>query len=105
MTLAQVLQEVWKGALADALAEVEVDGRRYRVERTRSKGLVTVSFPYAGQTIDGIEQNPETKSRWAQMARDGKRIMQFTTKHRYFANVAEGVLTRYPAWAALGLPE
>jgi hypothetical protein len=55
--------------------------------------------------LDGIEQNPETSSRWAALAREGKRVMQFSHEHRYFANVCEGELTRYPAWSAQRLPE
>ena len=45
--------------------------------------------------IDGIEQNPETGSRWALLAREGKRIMQFSLERRYIGNVAEGELVRY----------
>jgi hypothetical protein len=53
----------------------------------------------------GIEQNPATKSRWAALAREGSRIMQFRCQGRYVANVCEGKLLRYPAWTALALPE
>jgi len=35
------------------------------------------------------EQNPETKSRWAQMAREGKRVMYFLSEGRYIANVVK----------------
>ncbi|MGD0250556.1 MAG: hypothetical protein ABSB97_06705 [Thermoplasmata archaeon] len=80
-------------------------GRRYKVGRTRNQGLRTVALFYEEHPVEGIEQNPEKTSRWAQLARDGKQIMQFSCRHRYFANVCEGVLTRYPAWKSLGLPE
>jgi len=53
----------------------------------------------------GIEQNPKTASRWAELARQGNRIMQFRCSGRYVANVCEGKLLRYPAWKALELPE
>jgi len=36
------------------------------------------------------EQNPETKSRWAQMARERKRVRQFLSEGRYIANVVDG---------------
>jgi hypothetical protein len=41
-------------------------------------------------TIVGIEQNPKTKSRWAQMAGSGKKVMQFIQDGRYVAVVADG---------------
>ena len=55
--------------------------------------------------IIGIEQNPATSSRWAALAEEGKRIMQFRCKGCYVANVCEGKLLRYPAWGALKLPD
>jgi len=77
----------------------------YRVTRTRSRGLRVVDFEYAGRRLTGIEQNPDTASKWAALARQGQGVMQFSMGGRYFAVVAEGKLTRYPAWAALDLPE
>jgi len=41
------------------------------------------------------EQNPETKSRWAQLAREGKKVMQFLSGGRYVANVVDGKATVY----------
>ncbi len=75
------------------------------VGSTRAKKLRTVRFEYSGCRLDGIEQNPETTSRWAALAREGKRVMQYSFQQRYVANVCEGKLTRYPAWRALQLPE
>ena len=104
-TLAQDLVQVWTQALVDGAPEVEVGGHRYRVERSRNKGLRIVAFTSQSEKIEGIEQNPHTRSRWAELAQAGQRIMQFSSKGRYFANVCEGKLTRYPAWKALGLPD
>ena len=39
--------------------------------------------------------NPETQSRWAQMARSGKKVMQFLREGGYMANVADGKVTIY----------
>ncbi len=36
-----------------------------------------MDFSFDGNEIRGLEQNPQTKSRWAQMARSGKKVMQF----------------------------
>jgi len=105
MTLGEVLIDAWRQSLLEGRSEVELAGRHYKVGRTRNQGLRTVSLTYEDHLIEGIEQNPEKTSRWAQLARDGKQIMQFSSKHRYFANVCEGVLMRYPAWKSLGLPD
>lgn len=105
MTLEETLIHVWRQALEPEAEEIEIEGKSFKVGRTRSKGLRIVEFPFAGKTVTGIEQNPATSSRWAEMAREGKRVMQFSCGGRYFANVAEGKLMKYSAWEALGLPE
>jgi hypothetical protein len=105
MNLGETLVNVWQQVLVEQARVVEFSGRFYRVTRTKSRGLRAVEFEYEGQRISGIEQNPDTASRWAALARQGQRVMQFSVSRRYFANVADGKLLRYPAWAALGLPE
>ena len=45
--------------------------------------------------ITGIEQNPETGSRWAQLAREGKKVMQFLRNGRYAAVVVDGQVFTY----------
>lgn len=105
MTLGEILVEVWRQALVDELPEVEVATRRSRVGRTRNQGLRVVSFRYQEHAIEGIEQNPHTASRWAKLAQQGQRIMQFSMNGRYVANVCEGRLTRYPSWNSQGLPD
>jgi hypothetical protein len=52
-----------------------------------------VDFVFDGNEIRGLEQNPETKSRWAQMVRAGKKVMQFLSEGRYVANVVDGKVT------------
>ena len=105
MTLAETLISIWQQVLAEGKDSVEVEGQNYRVGRTRSRKLRTVDFNFGLALLTAIEQNPQTKSRWAAMARKGKRIMQFSCEGRYFANVVEGQLTRYPAWKDLDLPD
>jgi len=105
MTLPEALLAVWQQALVEEKKEVELEGATYRVVPTRKKKLRAVDFEYGAHRLTGIEQNPETKSRWAQLARKGQRIMQFSCQGRYVANVAEGRLTRYPAWHGLRLEE
>jgi hypothetical protein len=105
MTLGETLVAVWQQALADEKSQVELPDGRYRVTKTRSKRLRTVQFRFVDRLMDGIEQNPQTGSRWASLAREGKRVMQFSYQGRYVGNVCEGQLLRYPAWQQLGLPE
>ena len=105
MTLEDTLISVWQQALADAEPAVVLDHRRYRVEFTQAKQLRSVTFSYQRRQFFGIEQNPRTGSRWAKLAREGQRIMQFSTKSRYVANVSEGKVFRYPAWRSLKLPD
>jgi hypothetical protein len=96
---------VWQQALADGQEEVDLGHKSYPVTVFRAKKLRSVKFSYGELGIIGIEQNPATSSRWAALAREGNRIMQFRCKGRYVANVCEGKLQRYPAWTALALPD
>jgi hypothetical protein len=104
-TLSDVLVSVWRQALVDGQAEVKLGRRRYPVGFTKRKRLRTVSVPHRRRLFFGIEQNPDTRSRWATLARAGKPVMQFSHKGRYIANVSEGKLFRYPAWRSRKLPE
>ena len=74
---------------------VVLGSERYPVRRTPKRGLRQVDFVFEGNKIRGLEQNPETKSSWAQMARSGKKVMQFISEGRYVANVVDGKLTLY----------
>ena len=105
MTLGETLNTVWQQSLADGKEEVELGGEYFRVTVFRAKKLRSVEFRYEELHIMGIEQNPKTDSRWAALAREGKRIMQFRCKGRYIASLCEGKLVRYPAWTALALPD
>ncbi len=104
MTLEEALVAVWRQALAENANLVELEGRRYPVRRTARRRLRQVDFEFAGEGLRGIEQNPETKSRWAEMARAGKKVMQFTVGGRYLGNVAEGKVTLYRSAGAAGKP-
>ena len=74
---------------------VKLDTEDYPVRHTPKRRLREVDFMFDGNKIRGLEQNPETKSRWAQMARSGKKVMQFLSEGRYVANVADGKVTIY----------
>jgi hypothetical protein len=100
MKLEEALVAVWRQALAENANLVELEGKRYPVHRTQRLRLRQVDFEFEGQEMRGIEQNPATKSRWAEMARAGKKVMQFTSDGRFFANVADGKVTLYRAPSA-----
>ncbi|MGH9594036.1 MAG: hypothetical protein ACRD5L_13175, partial [Bryobacteraceae bacterium] len=74
MTLDEALVSVWKQALAEDLNLVEVDGKRFPVRRTQRHRLRQVDFEFGGESFRGLEQNPETKSRWAELARGGQKV-------------------------------
>jgi hypothetical protein len=91
----QTLVDIWRQVLVENAAVVELSGRRYPVLVTPRKSLRQVDFVYDGNDIRGLEQNPDTKSRWAQLARAGKKVMQFLNDGRYVANVVDGKVTLY----------
>ena len=105
MTLGDTLISAWQQALAEGREDIELEDKTYPVTVSKAKGLRMVEFDVGPYRMVGIEQNPKTASRWAELAREGKRIVQFRCKGRYAANVCEGKLLRYPVWKALELPE
>ena len=91
----ETLIEVWRQSLVENAKTVELGSERYPVRSTPKRGLRQVDFNFEGNEIRGLEQNPETKSRWAQMARSGEKVMQFLSDGRYVANVVDGKVTFY----------
>jgi hypothetical protein len=66
-------------AIASALSRASVQSAdSYPVSQSKAKRSRQVEFVIDGNTIIGIEQNPNTESRWAAMARLGKPVMQFS---------------------------
>jgi hypothetical protein len=86
---------VWRQALVEGAKRVRLGEQTYSVRRTAKRGLAQVDFEVAGDAIRGLEQNPETKSRWAQMARKGAKVMQFLRAGQYIAVVADGKVMHY----------
>jgi hypothetical protein len=91
----QTVVDVWRQVLVDNANVVELGGKRNSVRITPRKRLRQVDFVFDGNEIRGLEQNPDTKSRWAQLARSGKKVMQFLSEGRYVANVVDGKATIY----------
>ena len=91
----EVLLEVWRQALVEEADVVVVGQERYDVRQTPKQALRQVDFTFDGREFRGLEQNPNTNSRWAQMARSGKKVMQFLSEGRYVANVVDGKVSFY----------
>src|SRR6201997_4952076 len=94
-TLEETLISVWQQALAENARTVELEGRTFPVRRTSRSRLREVDFQFEGHELRGLEQNPETASRWAQLARQGKKVMQFLEERRYIAVVVDGKVRLY----------
>jgi hypothetical protein len=86
----ETLIAVWRQALVDEADVIKLGSERYLVTRSKAKMLRQVVFAVDGNSFIGIEQNPKTKSRWAAIARSGKKVMQFIQDGRYAAVVADG---------------
>jgi hypothetical protein len=93
--LEKTLISVWKQALLEETKSVRVENRSFPVRRTSRSRLREVDFEFGGQEFRGLEQNPETSSRWAKLAREGKKVMQFLQHGRYIAVAVDGKVKFY----------
>ena len=93
LSFEQALIEVWRQVLVENAKVVELGTERCPVRLTPKRHLQQVDFVFDGNKIHGLEQNPDTKSLWAQMARSGAKVMQFLSEGRYVANVVDGKVT------------
>lgn len=95
MSSDETLISVWWQALVDNVGQIKLNGRLFPVRRTPKRHLLQVDFHLDGESVRGLEQNPETTSRWARLARQSHRIMQFLPEGRYVTNVVDGKVTFY----------
>lgn len=93
--LEETLISVWRQALVEDARTVTLEGGSYLVRRTSRSKLREVDFWFEEQRLRGLEQNPNTNSRWARLAREGKKVMQFLSDGRYIANVVDGKVQFY----------
>jgi hypothetical protein len=89
------LLSVWQQTLVDKKKIVEIDGETYSVKQTAKSKLKQIDFRFEGRELRGLEQNPNTKSRWAKLASEGKKVMQFLGAGRYIAVVVDGKIQIY----------
>jgi hypothetical protein len=97
MSLEEAFVSIWQQAFADNAKTVTLGDASYPIRRTSRSKLREVDFKFGGTTYRGVEQNPTTNSRWAKLAREGKKVMQFLVDRRYVAAVADGKVTLYQA--------
>ena len=93
--LEAILISVWRQVLVDETTTVNVGGQKFRVQKTSRSKLREVDFECDGQELRGLEQNPDTRSNWAKLAREGKKVMQFLRDGKYVANVVDGKVRFY----------
>lgn len=79
---------------------ISVAGSRFLVGKTggfRSGGvpLKRVPMNLDGTQFTAIQQNPNTGSRWAAMARRGHRVVQFKDSKGYVAVAVDGKVEEY----------
>jgi hypothetical protein len=86
---------VWRQALLEKKNIISVGDATFPVRRTSKHRLAQIDFQVDGVDFRALEQNPQTKSRWAKMAREGAKVMQFLRAGRYVGVVADGVLKHY----------
>ncbi len=94
-SLEETLISVWRQVLVEDVRTVTLESGSYPVRRTTRSKLCQVDFKFENQMLRGLEQNPNTDSRWAELARGGKKIMQFLDRGRYVANVVDGRVNFY----------
>src|SRR5579864_7650093 len=93
--LEDTLVSVWRQVMVENSKIVQLDGHTFPVRQTSRSKLREVDFQFDGQTLRGLEQNPNTKSRWAQLAREGKKVMQFLSNGKYIGVVVDGKVRIY----------
>src|SRR5438105_1136806 len=88
-SLEETLISVWQQVMTENARSVKLENRSFPVRRTSRSRLREVDFQFEGYELRGLEQNPKTASRWAQLARQGKKVMQFLQQRRYVAVVVD----------------
>jgi hypothetical protein len=95
MSLEETLISVWRQVFAENAKTVTLDDVSYPIRKTSRSKLREVDFKFGDTALRGVEQNPNTNSRWAKLARDGKKVMQFLADGRYVAGVVDGKVAVY----------
>jgi len=95
VSLESVLVSIWQQSLIDKKKSVDLDGESHPARQTPKSKLKQIDFSLEDRELRGLEQNPNTKSRWAKLAREGKEVMQFLEHGKYIAVVVDGKVHIY----------
>ena len=93
--LESALITVWEQSLVDNKKTVDLDGETYPIRQTAKSKLKQIDFRFQDRELRGLEQNPNTKSRWAKLGREGKKVMQFLENGKYIAVIVDGKVHFY----------
>jgi hypothetical protein len=93
--LESALIAVWEQALIDNKKTVDLDGETYPIRQTAKSKVKQIDFRFQDRQLRGLEQNPNTKSRWAKLATEGKKVMQFLESGKYIAVIVDGKVHLY----------
>ena len=88
-TIEEILVSVWRQALVEEARTVTVGDKSFPVRRTSRSRLREVDFQFEDHELRGLEQNPKTASRWARLASEGEKVMQFLSAGRYISVVVD----------------
>ena len=94
-SLEETLISVWRQVLVEDVKAVRLESQSCVVRHTSRSKLREVDFRFENKLLRGLEQNPNTGSRWAELARAEKKVMQFLDSGRYVANVVDGEVKFY----------
>src|SRR5260370_13843328 len=75
--LDEALLSVWRQALVERKRRVHLSDDSYPVQSTAKRKLAHVDFEFPVHRIRGLQQNPTTASRCAELARQAAHVMQF----------------------------
>ena len=93
--LKDTLLSVWRQVMVEDARTVTFAGQTFPVRATSRSHLREVDFQFEELELRALEQNPKTTSRWAKLARDGRKVMQFLSQGRYLAVVVDGKVQLY----------
>ena len=96
MILEETLLAVWRQSLIEESRTVKLGEDSFPVRTTAKQKLKQVDFRFDGRELRGLEQNPNTKSRWAALAKKGQKVMQFLEGGKYVGVAADGKVKLYP---------
>ena len=77
--LEETLIAVWRQVLVEDAKTVALGGQSYIVRHTSRSKLREVDFRFENQMLRGLEQNPSTGSRWAELHGRARKLCNFST--------------------------